>query len=86
MNQMLKDNPNIRRVKLCLDNDDGGHKATRRISAKLTERGIEHEILTPILKDWNEDLLNGDGGEQTEEDGEEQEDDEQCQGLRLLSS
>ena len=50
MNQMLKDNPNIRRVKLCLDNDDGGHKATKRISAKLTERGIEHEILTPRLK------------------------------------
>lgn len=87
MNQMLKDNPNIRRVKLCLDNDDGGHKATKRISAKLTERGIEHEILTPGLKDWNEDLQNGgNGGEQTEEDGEEQEDDEQCQGLQLLSS
>lgn len=83
MEQMLKDNPNIRRVKLCLDNDDGGHKATKRISAKLTERGIEHEIITPRLKDWNEDLQNG--GEQTEEDGEEQED-EQCRGLQLLSS
>ena len=86
MEQMLKDNPNIRRVKLCLDNDDGGHKATKRISAKLTERGIEHEIITPRFKDWNEDLQSGnDGGEQTEEDGEEQED-EQCLGLQLLSS
>lgn len=65
--QMMKDNPNIRKVALCLDNDAGGYKATKRITSKLIEIGIKYEVLVPIRKDWNEDLLNPDEGEQTEE-------------------
>ena len=87
MNQMMKDNPNIRKVKLCLDNDYGGKKATKRISEKLTASGVTHEILVPKRKDWNEDLLCTRDNEQSEEESEEQEeDDEECQELRLLSS
>lgn len=55
--QMMKDNPHIEKVYLCLDNDKPGQQAAERIIGKLVEKGIPSEILTPILKDWNEDLL-----------------------------
>ena len=55
--QMLKDNPNIGYVYLCLDNDEPGQKANKRISDKLFTQGIPHEILIPTRKDWNENLL-----------------------------
>ena len=55
--QMLKDNPNIGYVNLCLDNDEPGQKANKRISDKLFTQGIPHEILIPTRKDWNENLL-----------------------------
>lgn len=54
--QCLKDNPNIREVYLCLDNDEAGQKAAKRISDKLFVMGYKSEILTPTYKDWNEDL------------------------------
>ena len=54
--QMMKDNPGIRRVCLCLDHDEPGQAAARRIAEKLKEHGIPSEILVPIQKDWNEDL------------------------------
>lgn len=55
--QMMKDNPNIKYVYLCLDNDEPGQQAAERIIGKLVEKGIPSEILTPTFKDWNEDLL-----------------------------
>lgn len=55
--QCLKDNPNIRKVYLCLDNDEPGQAANKRISDKLLMQGIHHEILVPVHKDWNEDIL-----------------------------
>lgn len=55
--QMIKDNPHIEKVYLCLDNDEPGQQAAERIIGKLAEKGIPSEILTPTLKDWNEDLL-----------------------------
>lgn len=55
--QMMKDNPNIQTICLCLDNDIAGQAANKRISDKLFTKGISHEILVPINKDWNEDLL-----------------------------
>lgn len=54
--QMLKDNPNINYVYLCLDNDEPGQAAVYRIGKKLSDIGIQSEILVPIHKDWNEDL------------------------------
>lgn len=53
--QMMKDNPNIGYVYLCLDNDEPGQEAAHRIRQKLSEKGIQSEILVPIHKDWNED-------------------------------
>lgn len=55
--QCLKDNPNIKTVYLCLDNDEAGQKAVKRISDKLFIQGYKTEILTPTHKDWNEDLI-----------------------------
>lgn len=63
--QCLKDNPNIREVYLCLDNDSAGQNAANRISDKLFVQGYHSEILIPIHKDWNEDLIAlQKGGEQ----------------------
>lgn len=56
--QMLKDNPNIKKVFLCLDNDWAGRVAEYRIAEKLTENGVEFNIKIPKGKDWNEDLLS----------------------------
>ena len=55
--QMLKDNPAISHVNLCLDNDKAGRAASRRIADKLFVRGIQGRTLVPKHKDWNEDLL-----------------------------
>lgn len=57
LHQMMKDNPNIKEVYLCLDNDSAGQIGNTRISEELQKLGIPHEILVPIHKDWNEDLL-----------------------------
>ena len=55
--QMLIDNPNLERIYLCLDSDDAGQKAANRISDRMRFSGLKTEILIPIHKDWNEDLL-----------------------------
>lgn len=55
--QCLKDNPNIKEVYICLDNDTAGQTAAKRISNKLFVQGYKTEILTPTHKDWNEDLI-----------------------------
>ncbi len=73
--QMLKDNPQIKKVKLCLDGDEKGQLAVKRISNGLSVKGIEHEILVPSRKDWNEVLLYG------EKEFEKQED-QPCQVLQ----
>ena len=57
--QCLKDNLNIKNVFLCFDNDKAGQTANKRISDKLNSMNIKSEILIPIHKDWNEDILNG---------------------------
>lgn len=56
--QMLKDNPNIDTVYIGMDHDEAGQKAARRIADKLSVQGIQNEILVPIHKDWNEDVVN----------------------------
>jgi DNA primase len=37
--RLLEDNPHIRKVVLCLDNDQAGRQAMEQIAAKLHERG-----------------------------------------------
>lgn len=69
--QMLKDNPDIRQVVLCLDSDEPGQTAAKRIADKLFVQGISSEILVPYHKDWNEDLLAA-GKQPVPEEQEEQ--------------
>ena len=56
--QMMKDNPNLNQVCLCLDNDEAGQAANQRIAAKLDAHGISNKVLIPTHKDWNEDILH----------------------------
>ncbi|MBQ3221949.1 MAG: DUF3991 and TOPRIM domain-containing protein [Clostridia bacterium] len=58
LDQMLKDNPNIKKVYLCLDNDMKGREYNAIIADRLFEQGIPTKILVPKNKDWNEDILN----------------------------
>jgi len=62
--QCPKDNPNIKNVCLCFDNDEVGQKANKRIAEKLNSMNIQNEILIPIHKDWNEDLTLPDKGDE----------------------
>ena len=71
--QCMKDIGNIDKVYLCLDNDDAGQSANRRIAAKLREQGVEFEILVPTMKDWNEDLTSSCAAVQLESNPEESE-------------
>ena len=59
--QCLKDNPNIKIVFLCFDNDEAGQTANKRIADKLN---IQNEILIPTHKDWNEDLTLSEKGDE----------------------
>lgn len=55
--QTLKDNPNISKVFLCLDNDRAGRFAEHRIAEKLREENIRFGIMLPNGKDWNDQLI-----------------------------
>ena len=82
LDQMLTDNPNIKKVYLCLDNDEVGRKYDARIADKLFEKGIPSKILIPTHKDWNEDLTHFEPEQQTEERVEETEEAELCPALQ----
>ena len=62
--QCLKDNPNIKNVFLCFDNDEAGQTANKRIAGKLNEMNIQNKILIPTHKDWNEDLTLSEKGDE----------------------
>lgn len=62
--QCLKDNPNIKNVFLCFDNDEAGQTANKRVANKLNKMNIQNEILVPNLKDWNEDLTFSEKGDE----------------------
>lgn len=55
--QCLNDNPNIKNIFLCFDNDEAGQTANKRIAEKLNSMNIQNEILIPNYKDWNENLI-----------------------------
>lgn len=58
LNKFIEDRPDITQVYICFDNDPPGQKGAETIRQRLTDTGINCEILVPTLKDWNEDLLN----------------------------
>ena len=53
----LKENPHIKRIDLCLDNDKWGREAAERMKEKFAECGYEVRDFTPAEgKDWKEYL------------------------------
>ncbi|MDE6590904.1 MAG: toprim domain-containing protein, partial [Oscillospiraceae bacterium] len=50
--------PNIETVHLCLDNDQAGQLATRRLAKVVREKGLEVDARVPVLKDWSDDLCS----------------------------
>lgn len=62
MVRMLKDNPQINKIYLCLDNDPAGINAEYRIKQHLKELGYtDVTFLRPKYKDWNEILRERNG-------------------------
>ena len=53
---MLERYPQIDTVHFCLDNDQAGQLATKRLAKLAREKGLAVNALVPVLKDWNEDL------------------------------
>ncbi len=53
---MLERHPGIENVLLCLDNDEAGQLATRRLAKVVRERGLTVGARVPVHKDWNKDL------------------------------
>ena len=53
---VLEQNPSITSVALCLDNDEAGYKAARRLSQEAQEAGYQCGVLLPESKDWNDAL------------------------------
>ena len=65
----LEQNPQIRKVALCLDHDEAGIEASGQHEDTLRERGIAAAPLRSQYKDWNADLkaLHGLPAEPAEE-------------------
>ena len=58
IHRLLKAQPQLEKVILCLDNDEAGHKAARRIAAELLrEWNVTVSAEFPSQKDWNDELL-----------------------------
>lgn len=55
--QLLVENPQVKKIGLCLDSDKAGLKARERLTGILAEKEYgEVFSLLPQRKDWNEDL------------------------------
>ena len=59
MHWMLEQNTRLRDVVLCLDHDEPGQTAAKRLQEELQEAGYHSGILLPVHKDWNDDLVQG---------------------------
>jgi DNA primase len=56
--QTLESNPQLRQISLCLDNDEPGLAANKRITEKLQQAGCDQvSCLLSCAKDWNADLV-----------------------------
>lgn len=59
IHHLLKIQPQLEEVTLCLDNDEAGHKAARRIAGELLQEwNVTMSAEFPTLKDWNDELLS----------------------------
>ena len=59
MRWMLEQNTHLHDVVLCLDHDEPGQAAARRLQEELQGAGYHSGILLPVHKDWNDDLVQG---------------------------
>ena len=55
--QFLEDNPNIKTIVSCLDNDKAGIMMTEKIRKKYSEKGYIVKRILPKNKDFNDDLI-----------------------------
>lgn len=58
----LELHPSLRKIVLCLDNDEAGQTAVNRIKESLYQKGYtDVQVAVPLNKDWDEDLqvMNG---------------------------
>lgn len=59
IHHLLETQPQLEEVALCLDNDEAGHSAARRIAGELLrEWNVTVSAEFPTLKDWNDELLS----------------------------
>ena len=55
---LLETRPQLEEIALCLDNDEAGQAAARRIASELlNEWNVTVSAEFPTLKDWNDELL-----------------------------
>ena len=66
--EMVKRMARVDTVYLCHDNDKAGHAASKRVAELLAEQDIQTERLVSELKDWNNDLTEGQKQELEETD------------------
>ena len=58
IHNLLETQPQLEEVTLCLDNDEAGHKAARRIAGELLQEwNVTVSAEFPSQKDWNDELL-----------------------------
>lgn len=57
IDQFLKDNPNIKTIISCVDNDKAGNRMTEKIRNMYSEKGYTIKRILPKAKDFNDDLV-----------------------------
>lgn len=59
IHHLLETQPQLQDVTLCLDNDEAGRNAARRIAGELLQEwNVTMSAEFPTLKDWNDELLS----------------------------
>lgn len=59
IHRLLETQPQLEEITLCLDSDEAGHKAARRIAGELLQEwNVTVSAEFPTLKDWNDELLS----------------------------
>ena len=80
----LEVNPSLRKIYLCLDNDEAGQTAAERIRNTLNARGYtDVKIKKPVNKDWDEDLKERNGVKPIPADGQMNNDTTESEDERL---
>lgn len=54
----IKNNPQVKEITLCLDNDEAGKAAGEKIKEKYSDQGFIVSVRFPKTKDFNQDLLD----------------------------